>query len=196
MDFNEKLQRLRLQRGLTQEELAAQLFVSRAAVSKWESGRGYPGIDSLKAISKLFAVSIDDLLSGEELVSLAEDEQKSKDAHARTVARGVLDCAAVLLFFLPLFAQRSDGLVREVPLLVLSAAPYITIPCILSALSVFVWGVMTLAMQNSPLSQRADVSLTLSGIALLVFTVSLHPYAAVFIFILLAVKAVLLLKRP
>lgn len=196
MDFNEKLQRLRLQRGLTQEELAAQLFVSRAAVSKWESGRGYPGIDSLKAISKLFAVSIDDLLSGEELVSLAEDEQKSKDAHARTVARGVLGCAAVLLFFLPLFAQRSDGLVREVPLLVLSAAPYITIPCILSALSVFVWGVMTLAMQNSPLSQRADVSLTLSGIALLVFTVSLHPYAAVFIFILLAVKAVLLLKRP
>lgn len=196
MDFNEKLQRLRLQRGLTQEELAAQLFVSRAAVSKWESGRGYPGIDSLKAISKLFAVSIDDLLSGEELVSLAEDEQKSKDAHARTVSRGLLDCAAVLLFFLPLFAQRMDGLVREVPLLVLSAAPYITIPCILSALSVFVWGVMTLAMQNSPLSQRADVSLTLSGIALLVFTVSLHPYAAVFIFILLAVKAVLLLKRP
>ena len=58
MEFNEKLQELRKQKGLTQEELAAQLFVSRAAVSKWESGRGHPGIDSLKAISRFFSVSI------------------------------------------------------------------------------------------------------------------------------------------
>lgn len=42
MEFHEKLQELRRQKGLTQEELASQLFVSRAAVSKWESGRGYP----------------------------------------------------------------------------------------------------------------------------------------------------------
>ena len=51
MEFNEKLQELRKQRGLTQEELAEFLFVSRTAVSKWESGRGYPSIDSLKEIS-------------------------------------------------------------------------------------------------------------------------------------------------
>ena len=54
MEFNEKLQELRKQKGLTQEELAEMLYVSRAAVSKWESGRGYPNIDSLKAISKFF----------------------------------------------------------------------------------------------------------------------------------------------
>ena len=51
MEFNEKLQELRKQKGFTQEELAELLFVSRTAVSKWESGRGYPNIDSLKAIS-------------------------------------------------------------------------------------------------------------------------------------------------
>ncbi|MDD5937467.1 MAG: helix-turn-helix transcriptional regulator [Clostridiales bacterium] len=56
MEFNEKLQELRKQRGLTQEELAELLYVSRTAVSKWKSGRGYPNIDSLKAISKCFPV--------------------------------------------------------------------------------------------------------------------------------------------
>ena len=59
MDFNEKLQLLRKQKGLTQEELAEILFVSRTAVSKWESGRGYPNIDSLKAISKFFGSNCD-----------------------------------------------------------------------------------------------------------------------------------------
>ena len=48
MEFNEKLQELRKGKGLTQEELAQAIFVSRTAVSKWESGRGYPNIDSLK----------------------------------------------------------------------------------------------------------------------------------------------------
>ena len=42
MEFYEKLQRLRTERHLTQEQLATQLYVSRTAVSKWESGRGLP----------------------------------------------------------------------------------------------------------------------------------------------------------
>jgi len=70
MEFNDKLQQLRKEQGLTQEQLAEELYVSRSAISKWESGRGYPSFDSLKAISMLFSVSVDDLLSGEELNTL------------------------------------------------------------------------------------------------------------------------------
>ena len=54
MEFKEKLQELRKQKGITQEDLAEALYVSRTAISKWESGRGYPNIESLKAISKFF----------------------------------------------------------------------------------------------------------------------------------------------
>ena len=57
MEFNEKLQELRKQKGLTQEELAELLYVSRTAISKWESGRGYPNIDSLKAIARFLKMT-------------------------------------------------------------------------------------------------------------------------------------------
>lgn len=76
MEFNEKLQTLRKNQNLTQEELAEKLYVSRTAISKWESGRGYPSIDSLKSISKFFGVTIDQLICSEEFVTLAEEDIK------------------------------------------------------------------------------------------------------------------------
>ena len=63
MTLGEKLKKLRADNGFTQEELAEKLYVTRTAISKWESNRGYPNIDALKAISKFFSVSIDLLLS-------------------------------------------------------------------------------------------------------------------------------------
>jgi len=48
MTFREQLKELRIRKILTQEELANKIYVSRTAISKWESGRGYPSIDSLK----------------------------------------------------------------------------------------------------------------------------------------------------
>ena len=77
MEFHEKLQELRKSRGLTQEELAEELYVSRTAISKWESGRGYPSIDSLKEISNYFSVTIDELLSTDKLLSIAEKENRA-----------------------------------------------------------------------------------------------------------------------
>ncbi len=63
MKFSEKLKALRAEHNLTQDELAARLFVTRTAVSKWETDKGFPGIDSLKQLSKEFGVSIDELIS-------------------------------------------------------------------------------------------------------------------------------------
>ena len=68
--------------------------VPRAAVSKWESGRGYPSIDSLKAISGFFGVSIDALLSGEEVLDLAREERVRSDVRTRDLVFGLLDCGA------------------------------------------------------------------------------------------------------
>ena len=68
MTFSEKLKKARTDAGYTQEELADLLAVSRAAVAKWESGRGMPDVENLKALAVLLDVSVDYLLDdGSEL---------------------------------------------------------------------------------------------------------------------------------
>ena len=109
MEFNEKLQELRKSRSLTQEELAEALFVSRTAISKWESGRGYPSLDSLKEISKFFSVSIDDLICSEEIISAAEDEKKECIDKYISLICSTLDILPVLLLFMPVFGNGTDS---------------------------------------------------------------------------------------
>ena len=112
MELSQKLQELRKQKELTQEELAEILFVSRTAISKWESGRGYPSIDSLKAIAEFFSISIDELLSGKELLIAAEKDNQQKLYHVHDIVFGMLDCAIDIFLFLPFFKseERSVGI--------------------------------------------------------------------------------------
>lgn len=63
MEFSERLRLLRTQAQMTQEELAAKLFVTRQAVSNYEQGIRYPSLDTLVRIAQLFGVSLDELLS-------------------------------------------------------------------------------------------------------------------------------------
>lgn len=76
MEIGEKIRELRTSAGLTQDELAAKLLVTRTAVSKWETGRGWPGVDSLKLIADKFGVSIDSLVSDEDVQVKRETEDK------------------------------------------------------------------------------------------------------------------------
>ena len=116
MEFNEKLKELRNSRGLTQEELAEALFVSRTAISKWESGRGYPSIDSLKEISGFFCVTIDELLSGEKLLSIAEKENKSNMQNLCGILIGTIDLLYFLLIVLPLYPKSMEQYISSVNL--------------------------------------------------------------------------------
>ena len=68
MTLGEKLQDARKRCGLTQEQLAEKLSVSRSAVAKWESGKGLPDVDNLKSLAGLLNVSVDYLLDGGETV--------------------------------------------------------------------------------------------------------------------------------
>lgn len=62
MIFAKKLKQLRQQAGWSQEQLADRLNVTRQAVAKWERGAGFPDIDNMQALAKLFNTSVDELL--------------------------------------------------------------------------------------------------------------------------------------
>lgn len=77
MIFSDKLRLIRKSMGLTQEELAEKLSVSRQAVAKWESGQGYPDIANLIQISNLFHVTIDYLVRDQEcMINCAETHNR------------------------------------------------------------------------------------------------------------------------
>jgi transcriptional regulator with XRE-family HTH domain len=199
MEFNEKLQELRKQKSLTQEELAKAIFVSRTAISKWESGRGYPNIDSLKVISRFFGVTVDELLSGEELLTLAEEDTKQKQMHFRDLLFGLLDCSVAMFFFLPFFRQKVDAIIQEVSLLSLTKiAPYLSTTYFIIIIGIITFGILTLALQNCQqafwVKNKSKVSLALNSIGTLLFIISSQPYAATFLFIFLAIKVLMLIK--
>ena len=199
MEFNEKLQELRKQKGITQEELAESLYVSRTAISKWESGRGYPNIDSLKIIARFFGVTIDELLSGDELLTIAEEDTKQKEKHFRDLVFGLLDCSIAMFFFLPFFGQTVDGILQEVSLLSLNEiAPYLSTAYFVVVIGIIIWGVLTLALQNCRqtfwVRNKNKVSLSLNTVGALLCIISSQPYAAAFLFIFLVIKVLMLIK--
>ena len=201
MEFHEKIQHLRKQKALTQEELAQALYVSRAAVSKWESGRGYPNIESLKELAKFYGVTIDELLSGGEALTIAEEDHRAQIRRTRDLVFGLLDISAALLWFAPFFAQRTGDTIQSAGLLVLTGIPgYLKAVYLAGILSMVLLGILTLALQYRDTALRlrwkTTLSLTLSALTALLFIVGLHPYAAVFVLLSLAIKVILLLKKP
>lgn len=77
MEFNNKLYNLRKQRGLSQEELANRLNVSRQTISKWEVGESTPDMEKLVALSDLFEISLDELVMDKIPAHVGETSSKS-----------------------------------------------------------------------------------------------------------------------
>lgn len=193
MEFHEKLQELRKRKNLTQEELAEVLYVSRTAVSKWESGRGYPNIESLKALAKFYSVTVDELLSGEELLTIAEADQKQKEKQLCNVVFGLLDICVAMLLFLPLFAQKAGDSVRSVSLLTLTEiSPYLRVTYFVLVAASVLCGISMLLKNLGSIQYK--ISLAVGTIAAVVCIVSLQPYAAVLMFAFLMIKLFLLIR--
>lgn len=199
MEFGEKLRHLRKEREWTQEQLAGELFVSRTAISKWESGKGYPNIDSLKSISKLFSVSFDDLLSGEELIALAEDENQTNINKTYSVVFGTLDIMTLSFLFLPLYIRQDSDLIRTVSLFNspdvsrVTMMIYLVLPILMA-----VMGIVQIITQHICNERWCSISRTgsilLQAFCILAFVASRQPSATTLLFLFFIIKVVLLIR--
>lgn len=199
MEFNEKLQILRADKNMTQEELAKELYVSRTAVSKWESGRGYPNIESLKAIAKFFNITIDELICSEEVITLAEQDISNSNKNHTALVCGILDCLNALLLFLPLFGESHTGKVLSVSVFGLTGVStwlktVFIIVIALSALNGFC--AVIISNFDKPLwnKHRLITGLALSVAGTVLFMLTRQPYAGIFFLCFLIIKGVLILK--
>ena len=199
MEFHEKLQELRKRRGLTQEELAEALYVSRTAISKWESGRGYPSIDSLKEIAGYFSVTIDELLSGEKLLSIAEKENKSNLLGMCDFLFGMMDVCSLLLIILPLYPNLVEGYIYSVNLFAYTQAStfHRTIYWIMFLLLIVV-GMLKIMLTELKIKKANRLvtvtSMLLSILTVLFLAMAREAYAITEVFLLLVIKGMLLLK--
>ena len=198
MEFNEKLQELRKNKGLTQEELAQAIYVSRTAVSKWESGRGYPNIDSLKELAKYFSVTVDELISPKEIISAAEDEKQELIGKYTSLLCYVLDVFTALLLFIPVFGDGADK--QSASLFAVIGTPiWIKIVyAVVISLTVLngICGLIISRFDNPTWSKHQTVTgVALSVAACLLFIITRQPYAGVFCFAVLIIKGWLLFRR-
>ena len=197
MDFGEKLKALRTERGLTQEQLAARQYVSRTAVSKWETGGGSPNLDSLQAVARLFDVSVDDLLSTDDLIVLARDERRSTARSSGMLSFGLLDVLAVVFAFIPLYGVDDGSFVRMANLADYGASVDFGASFAVMAAAVvslmFVGAVeILLAAAGSRRAARivALVGFAVQALAVVLFASTMQPYATTLMFALLLAKVV------
>lgn len=200
MEFNEILQKLRKDRGLTQEELAEALFVSRTAISKWESGRGYPSIDSLKEISKFFSVTIDELLSTERLLSIAERENKSNIQKMCNLLLGIVDLFSFVLIVLPLYPNPVNGYIYAVNLFnYTETTSFNKLIYWIMFLSLIVVGAVKIVLTQCKIEKGQNIvtgcSMILSILTVLFLAMAKEAYAITLVFILLIIKGMLLFKH-
>ena len=182
---------------ITQEELAEELYVSRTAISKWESGRGYPSIDSLKAIAGFFSISIDELLSADALVSIAEKENRSNIQRICDVLFGTVDLTGILLALLPLYSRQMDNSVIAVNLWEFKPANgWICIICWLLIVVFVLLGIVKIVLNYMHIDKRKDIitisSVLISMTAVLYFSMIRETYCVVIVFLQLMIKGGLL----
>lgn len=179
MDLSEKLQKLRKENNLTQEDLAQKLFVSRTAISKWETGRGMPSMESLQLISKYFDISLDLLLSNEEIIDLAKNENKENIRKSFEFFAGIINILAIFALLLPLYKKKVGNIFYSIPLYQVGGFKEIIF--------------FTKNENIRSLIKRIDILIHIIGIVILIL--SSQPYPTILFFSLFLMKCLILLKK-
>ncbi len=197
MELSEKIQKLRKDRGLTQEQFAELLFVSRTAVSKWETGRGIPSVESLQLLAKLCGVTLDELLQAEEMIAVAKNENKENLNRFAACMDGVFNLAAAMSLFLPLYKIRWNGMFHSVALYQYTG--WLAILYWIFPVAMILCGMIQLITNRWEKEKLRNIlratGVSLNICAVFVFILSGQPYPGAMFFALLLLKAVVFIIK-
>ena len=113
MEFKDKLRTLRTERGLSQQELADAIYVSRSAVAKWENGLGLPGRASMEALTAYFAVTPDALDTEQPELVIVEKNRKLRRQGSVLSALGSLLSTLLVALLMTLITSANYGFTSE-----------------------------------------------------------------------------------
>ena len=100
MEISERLKEIRQNAGMTQEEVAEKIMVSRVTVSHWENGKSLPDIVSLISLSDLYSISLDELVKGDsKMVEKVRKDAKDANNNKRLIGVTAILVIAVLLVY-------------------------------------------------------------------------------------------------
>ncbi len=198
MELSEKIQKLRKEHNLTQEQLAEQLFVSRTAISKWETGRGMPSMESLQMIARLFNITLDDLLRAEEVITIAENENKENISRFASLIDGIFNTTAIVGLLLPLYKEELNNVFYSVPLYQYEG--WLAILYWVFPIAMAICGIIQIIMNKSEREKIKRsvnaIGVILNACAVFILILGGQPYPAVMFFTLLLIKGtVTMLKR-
>ena len=121
MDFGSTFKKIRLDHNMSQDDVANKLYVSRQAISNWENNKNLPDIEMLMSISRLFNVSLDQLILNQENMTKKLIKDTSENTRAKynlitmLIAAGLMGLGALLIIIKALSVEYIDevGILHE-----------------------------------------------------------------------------------
>lgn len=105
MEIKNKLKDARVNAGLTQEQVAQKILVSRQTISNWENGKSLPDIISVMNLSDLYQISLDELLKGDQKMKekIEKDINAAKDNKRLILITGIIIAVVAVVYFISIF---------------------------------------------------------------------------------------------
>lgn len=195
MEVNKKIQKLRKENNLTQDQLAERLGVSKIYVARIENGKILPSVKDIKNIARILDVNVSDLTSFDDLIFIAENDNYNRLDRKTTLFFAILDILSISFIFMPFYVKNNNAMTL-IELKPLSSLLYIAYLVLL--IVSFIVGVLEIIFsannKKNKLKNVKIISVVVYAFSILIFALSKQSYITAFLFLFLMIKILFLLN--
>ncbi len=195
MEVNKKIQKLRKENNLTQDQLAEKLGVSKTYIAKLENGKILPSVKDVKNIARILDKNVSDLTSFDDLIFISESDNYNRLDRKTTLFFAILDILSISFIFMPFYVKNNNAMTL-IELKPFSSLLYMTYLVLL--IVSFIVGVLEIVFSaNNKKNKLKNVklfSVVVYASSILVFALSKQSYITAFLFLFLMIKILFLLN--